>query len=159
MKKINLSDIPAQEWTSPKGKFASLDQEISVALGRKPESTDLKERHPFDVDLCRIPPGKIACPYHSHSAQWEYYQALKGRGKVRDPEGLHPIEPGDCFLFAPGEPHQVINDGSEMLELLIVADNPLGESCYYPDSAKWLVRSPERRVIRSEPIDYNDGEE
>ena len=43
--------------------------------------------------------------------------------------------------------------------LYIVADNPIGESCYYPDSKKWLVRSPESTLIRSEPLDYYDGEE
>jgi hypothetical protein len=40
-----------------------------------------------------------------------------------------------------------------------VADNPIGETCYYPDSGKWLVRSPERSLIRSEPLGYLDGEE
>jgi hypothetical protein len=43
--------------------------------------------------------------------------------------------------------------------LYIVADNPIGESCHYPDSGKWMVRSPERRLLRSEPLDYFDGEE
>ena len=70
-----------------------------------------------------------------------------------------PIEPGDAFIFKPGEPHQLINDGKEDLVLYIVADNPMGESCHYPDSGKWLVHSPERRLIRSEPLDYFDGEE
>ena len=45
-------------------------------------------------------------------------------------------------------------------ELTVVGpDNPIGESCYYPDSKKWIVRSPERRLIRSEALDYYDGEE
>jgi len=43
--------------------------------------------------------------------------------------------------------------------LYVVADNPIGESCHYPDSKKWLVRSPDRTIIRSGPIDYHDGEE
>jgi hypothetical protein len=45
------------------------------------------------------------------------------------------------------------------LVLHIVADNPVGETCHYPDSGKWLVRSPERRLIRSDAVDYYDGEE
>jgi hypothetical protein len=45
------------------------------------------------------------------------------------------------------------------LVLYVVADNPIGESNYFPDSDKWVVRSPERRIIRSEPLDYFDGEE
>ena len=43
--------------------------------------------------------------------------------------------------------------------LLMIADNPIGESGYYPDSKKWIVRSPARTIIRSEPLDYFDGEE
>lgn len=159
MHKINTKDIEEESYTSPKGKFGGTDKEISIALGRKPGSTDLQERHPFDVELGRIPPGKSACPYHSHSAQWEFYHVLSGNGLVRHQGGTTEIEPGDAFIFAPGEPHQLINNGSRDLEILIVADNPIGESCYYPDSKKWLVRSPERKLMRSDPLDYYDGEE
>lgn len=59
MRKVNLEDIPDETWSSPKGKFGGVSKEISVALGRKPSSMDLRERHPFDVELCRIPPGRI----------------------------------------------------------------------------------------------------
>ena len=61
-------------------------------------------------------------------------------------------------IFKPGEPHQLINDGTEDLVLYVVADNPIGESGYYPDSLKWIVRSPERRLFRGEALDYYDGE-
>ena len=159
MKKINLRDIPEETWNSPKGKFAGSSKELSVALGRKPLSTDLKERHPFDVEISRVPAGKRLCPYHSHSAQWEFYHVLSGTGLIRHQDGETPIEMGDAFIFQPDEPHQLINNGSVDLIVYIVADNPVGESCYYPDSKKWLVRSPERALIRSEPLDYHDGEE
>ena len=159
MKKINTNQITEDAWTSPKGKFAGADQGISEALGRKPHSTDLRERHPFDVSICRIPPGKTPYPYHSHSAQWEFYHVISGRGVVRDEQGLTSIQPGDAFLFEPGQPHQITNDGNEELALYVVADNPIGESCHYPDSNKWLVRSPERRLIRSGSLEYYDGEE
>jgi uncharacterized cupin superfamily protein len=159
MRKVNIKDIPEDSWSSPKGKFAGAGKGLSEALGRKPFSTDLKERHPFDVELNRIPPGKTAYPYHSHSAQWEFYYVLSGKGLVRDKDGTTPIELGDAFLFPPEEPHTFANDGVEDLLILIVADNPTGESAYYPDSKKWLVRSPERRLIRGESLDYYDGEE
>lgn len=159
MRKINLRDIPDSSWSSPKGKFNGISKEVSVALGRKPMSTDLNERHPFDVEVTRIGPGQTPCPYHSHSAQWEYYQVIAGKGSVRHADGIDPIETGDAFIFGPGEPHQLINNGTEDLVILVVADNPLGESCHYPDSDKWLVRSPERQLIRSVKIDYYDGEE
>ena len=55
--------------------------------------------------------------------------------------------------------HQLINDSAKDLILYVVADNPFGESNYFPDSQKWIVRSPERRAIRSDALDYYDGEE
>jgi uncharacterized cupin superfamily protein len=146
-------------WSSPKGKFAGAGKEISEELGRKPQSTDLKERHPFDVEITRIAPGQTPCPYHSHSAQWEFYHVISGTGAVRHKDGKTAIAAGDAFIFEPGEPHQLINDGAEDLVLYVVADNPIGESCHYPDSNKWLVRSPERRLISGKAMEYYDGEE
>jgi len=159
MKIVNIRDIPEEPWKSPKGRFATASREISVALGRVPNSTDLRQRQPFDVEICRIPPGHPNYPFHSHSAQWEFYQVLSGTGTVRHDGGSSPIGPGDAFLFEPGQPHQLINSGAENLVVYVVADNPLGESCHYPDSGKWMVRSPERRLVRSEALDYFDGEE
>ncbi len=159
MLKINTHRLAEETWTSPKGKFIGAGKEVSEALGRKPQSTDLLERHPFDVEIVRIPAGKTPYPYHSHSAQWEFYHVISGTGSVRHSEGTTPIEPGDAFIFKPGEPHQLINDSTQDLILYVVADNPFGESTYYPDSQKWGVRMPERRILRSEPIEYFDGEE
>jgi uncharacterized cupin superfamily protein len=159
MRKVNTKNIVEITWTSPKGKFAGAGKQVSEELGRKPASTDLKERHPFDVEIARIPPGKSPYPYHSHSAQWEFYHVISGSGQVRHQDGNMPIEPGDAFIFPPGEPHQLFNNGSDDLVLYVVADNPVGESCHYPDSQKWLVRSPESRLIRSEELEYYDREE
>jgi uncharacterized cupin superfamily protein len=159
MQKINSNELAEETWSSPKGKFGGAEKEISEALGRKPHSTDLMERHPFDVEIIRIEPGKAAYPFHLHSAQWEFYHVISGTGAVRHQDGSASIGPGDAFLFKPNEPHQLINDGTRDLVLYVVADNPLGESVYYPDSKKWGVRSPERRVFRGEALDYYDGEE
>jgi len=159
MKKINTHTLEEHTWASPKGKFGGASKEVSEALGREPLSTDLMKRHPLDVEILRIPPGKTPYPYHSHSAQWEFYHVISGSGLVRDAEGKTPIVPGDAFLFKPNEPHQLINNSAADLIIYVVADNPLGESCYYPDSGKWLVRSPERKIIRSENLDYYDTEE
>jgi uncharacterized cupin superfamily protein len=159
MKKINVQAVPEEPWISPKGKFACFDQGLSLALGREPESLDLAKRHPFDVEICRVPAGMAACPYHSHSAQTEFYLVLEGRGKVRDDAGVHEVEKGDAFIYMPGEAHQLMGGEQVDLKVLIVADNPVGESCHYPDSGKWLVRSPDRAIIRSELLQYFDGEE
>jgi uncharacterized cupin superfamily protein len=158
MRKVNTNDVPPVSWTSPKGKFAGQGVEISEALGRKPMSTDVLERHPFDVEILRIPPGKAPYPYHAHSAQWEFYHVISGNGSARHQDGTTPIVPGDAFIFEPGRAHQLINEGGEDLVLYVVADNPFGESTYFPDSDKCGVRLPERRLMR-DPLDYFDGEE
>jgi uncharacterized cupin superfamily protein len=159
MLKVNTNDIEELTWASPKGRFSGAGKQVSEALGRKPASKNLDERHPFDVEICRIPPGATPYPYHAHSAQWEFYHVISGTGLVRDADGRTPIATGDAFIFKPGEAHQMTNDGSEDLVLYVVANNPIGESGYYPDSKKWFVTLPERRVIRSEPLDRYDGEE
>lgn len=111
---------------------------ISEALGRQPSSNDFLQRHPFDVE--------------PHSAQFEYYQVIIGEGVVRHADGETSVLVGDAFLFKTGEPHQIRNDSDSDLELLIVADNPVGESYYYyPDDAMWMVNSPEPHYVVLHP--------
>src|ERR1051325_7240944 len=88
MRKVNLKDVPEQERKSPKGKFGRITRNISVALGRQPQSLDLFKRHPFDLALVRIPKGKSLCPYHAHAAESELYLVISGRGSVRDNSGI-----------------------------------------------------------------------
>src|SRR5229473_2917092 len=144
MRKVNVKDVPEQERKSPKGKFARFTKNLSVALGREPESLDLSKRHPFDLALVRIPKGKTLCPYHAHAAESELYLVLSGRGNVRDKDGTTEVGPGDAFLFQPGEAHQLSNRGDEDFVYYVIADNPrsggtTGDSCYYPESGKWTV--------------------
>ena len=136
MRKINTNKIKEMSWSSPKGKFAGAGKEVSEELGRKPQSSDLKERHPFDLEILRLAPGQTPYPYHSHSAQWELYHVISGKGVARHKDGTTSIEAGDAFIFEPDEPHQLTNNSSEDLVVLVIADNPIGESSYYPDSKK-----------------------
>jgi len=64
MLKVNTARIAEFTWSSPEGEIIGAGKEISEELGRKPDSTDLNERHPFDVEICRIPPGKTPYTYH-----------------------------------------------------------------------------------------------
>ena len=162
MKKINLREISEEERHSPKGKYHKFVKDISVALGREPESLDLGKRHPFDLAQVRIPPGKSYCPYHSHGAETELYLVVSGRGQVRDHENKSTeVGAGDSFVFAPGEAHQLSNSGDEDFVYYVIADNPRCDSCFYPDSGKFAVRreGPDDVIVRGEDADYYLGEE
>ena len=161
MRKVNLSEIKEEAWQSPGGKYAAYFKGISEALGRDPNSLDLAKRHPFDLELTRVPPGKRNFPYHAHSAQWELYLVIAGKGSVRDENGTTEVVEGDGFIFGPNESHQITNSGEEDLLYYVIADNPIGESAYFPDSGKWKVNKvgTERVVVKGKETDYFDGEE
>ncbi len=158
MKKVNTRDVPGEVWTFAKGQVCKHRSEpVPETRTRAPifDGRFLKKAALRRRDLPDPAGQERACPFHSHSAQWEFYHVISGTGVVRDGSGTTPVEPGDAFVFGPGEAHQVTNDGAADLVLYIVADNPMGESCHYPDSGKWMVRSPDKVILRSPPLDYH----
>ncbi len=112
--------------------------------------------------MCRIPPGKTLCPYHAHSAQWEFYIVLSGTGQVRDEHGTTEVVAGDAFIFRPTEAHALSNAGAVDFVYYVIADNPVGDCCYYPDSNKISFRKLDgSRDLYKQGVkaDYYDGEE
>ena len=105
---------------------------------------------------------KTNFPYHAHSAQWELYLIDFGRGECSPQRWEDRFVSGDAFIFGPDEPHQIINSSDEDLIYYVIADNPIGESGYYPDSGKWKVNkssAADRVVIKGEETHYFDSEE
>ena len=52
--------------------------------------------------------------------------------------------------------------GTEDLIFYVIADNPIGESAYLPDSGKWKVNkssAADRVVLKGKETDWFDGEE
>ena len=161
MQKVNVNEIQERKRQSPSGRFGRASKDISIALGRDPESFDLRKRHPFDLALIRIPKGKALCPYHSHSAESELYLVVSGKGGIRDKEGTTMVTAGDAFFFGPGEAHQLTNAGEEDFVYYVIADNPRGDSCYYPDSGKFAVmkEGTSEVIVKGTETDYFDGED
>lgn len=161
MQKVNVNEIQERKRQSPSGRFGRASKDISIALGRDPESFDLRKRHPFDLALIRIPKGKALCPYHSHSAESELYLVVSGKGGIRDKEGTTMVTAGDVFFFGPGEAHQLTNAGEEDFVYYVIADNPRGDACYYPDSGKFAVmkEGTNEVIVKGTETDYFDGEE
>ena len=161
MRKVNLKDVEEEERKSPKGNFHKFVKDVSIALGRDPDSLDLAKRHPFDLAMVRIPKGKSYCPYHSHGAESELYLVVSGGGSIRDKNGTTQVSAGDAFFFGPGEAHQLSNDGDEDFTYYVIADNPRSDSCYYPDSGKWAVQleGVDYEIVKGKVTDYYGGEE
>ena len=157
MEKIHLDDIAWDEARSPKGIYHSFHKEISRSLGAG-HNTWPKSGHPFDLSLIRVPPGKSVCPFHSHTAQYELFLILSGRGTVRAGDERHEVKAGDAFIHPPGEAHQILNTGSDDLVFYVVADNPPVDISHYPDSGKWGLR-PQGKFFRMTESKYYDGEE
>jgi uncharacterized cupin superfamily protein len=157
MKKINVTKLKWQKWSSPKGRFAQSWKNLSGALGDVPNGWP-KRGHPFNVELTSVPPGKAACPFHSHLLQWEFYLIVSGTGVARCGPERVKVKAGDAFMHPPGEAHQLINTGKKPLVFYIIADSPPMDACHYPDSNKWLIRQP-RKIFRMTEVDYHDGEE
>jgi len=162
MRKVNIKDIKEESWQSPRGKYAVSFKGISEALVVREIMLARRHAIPFDLEWNRVPPGKHNFPYHAHSAQWELYLVFSGKGSVRHKDGTTEVVPGDAFIFGPDEPHQLSNSSQEDFIYYVIADNPIGESAYYPDSGKWKVNkssAADRVVVKRKETDYFDGEE
>lgn len=158
MIRTQADDLPWTTQSSPKGKYGLARRSLSIAAGGQKDIGTWGGGHPFDLEIHRIPPGKINFPLHEHSAQWEGYYILSGSGQARGPKGKEAIKAGDYLVFPPGEAHQIINNGTEDLTYLVIADQPQADVIHYPDSGKWMVK-PQRKVFEMAEADYFKGEE
>jgi uncharacterized cupin superfamily protein len=131
---VNLDELKLEE--GAKGdKFAWKTAQISQALGAK------------DLGYCLdvIPPGKSACPFHSHRGQEEMFLVLSGKGTLRYGAEKRAIRAGDVICCPTGGPetaHQVINDSTEELRMLSVSTKVYPDFCEYPDSGKIMAFGP-----------------
>ncbi len=157
-RKVSLDALAWTPWSSPKGKFAQLSKEVSVALGAKHRQPLTQGGHPFDLELAQVPPGKSACPHHAHALQWECYFFQAGCGEFRLGEERFAVGAGDLVMARPGVAHSFTNTGDEALAYLLVTDDPPADFCHYPDSGKWGTSAP-RQFFRPQAADYFDGEE
>ena len=119
----------------------------------------------LSAGLWELPPGKRSFPLHAHLVTDEALYVLSGTGKVRTPEGLTAIGPGDFVHFPPGGPaHQLVNDGTEPLVYLGLGAGIGADVVEYPDSDKVaaVAGTGEARkrfaFKRGTQVDYWDGE-
>ncbi len=111
------------------------------------------------VNQTRLPPGRVACPFHHHQREDEAFFVLSGRGVLRYGDELHELSPGDCVSCPAGSglAHQIANPYDEDLVYLAIGINDEHEVCVYPDTGKVMVRSL-GSVGRLEKTPYMEGE-
>ncbi len=116
--------------------------------------------------LWELPPGKKSFPFHVHHVTEEAMFVVSGHAKVRTPEGMTGIGPGDYVSFPPGDlAHQLVNDGTEPLVYVGMAATQGVDVVEYPDSKKVASAlgqpgAGKRFVFRQDSqVDYFDGEE
>ncbi len=116
--------------------------------------------------LWELPPGKKSFPFHSHEVTEEALFVVSGTAKVRTPDGLTPIGPGDFVSFPAGGPaHQLVNDGEEALVYIGMAAVAGMDVVTYPDSGKVMTsvggfpKAKLRMMFKTDAqVDYFDGE-
>ena len=115
--------------------------------------------------LWELSPGKRSFPYHAHRITEEALFVVSGHAKVRGPDGLTPIGPGDYVSFpAGGPPHQLVNDGTEPLVYVGMSAVSGFDLVDYPESKNLAVAvgqwpNPERHIFKKgSEVDYWDGE-
>jgi quercetin dioxygenase-like cupin family protein len=62
-------------------------------------------------------PGQIA-PAHAHADMYEVFLCVSGTGSIVIDGDTYELTPGHFYLCEPGEMHEIVNDGQDVLELL-----------------------------------------
>jgi mannose-6-phosphate isomerase-like protein (cupin superfamily) len=97
-------------WSSPPHK-----RELKVLLSPKVHGTSPQ----LSIGMVSIPPGESGDP-HFHDTEQETWFVISGTGKLVVGEEEVKLE-ADMVVVAPaGVPHQIINDGSQVLKALFI---------------------------------------
>jgi uncharacterized cupin superfamily protein len=114
-------------------------------------------------NLIELPPGQALCPYHWETDE-EWLLVLKGRLRVRHPEGEDEVGPGDLVAFPAGPEgaHKTTTVGEETARFIFLSTQNFPALAVYPDSRKvgvWHPAGDVNLMVRAgTKIDYYDGE-
>jgi uncharacterized cupin superfamily protein len=116
------------------------------------------------ASLYELAAGQSICPYHYEWAEEEWLYVLGGEPILRDPDGEHPLTPGDLVFFpvGPAGAHKVTNRGDGIVRVLMFSTVKDTAVTVYPDSDKIGVHTPgeDDIMVRRESggVGYYDGE-
>jgi uncharacterized cupin superfamily protein len=145
---VNIDELKLEHFE--KGdKFASDGVRMGPLVGAK----DLG--YSYDV----VPPGKRACPFHSHRGEEEMFFIVHGTGTLRYGDETRRIRAGDVICCPTGDPetaHQIVNDSDEELAYLSISTMMPADICEYPDSKKVgaFAQGMQHMTRREHHLDY-----
>jgi uncharacterized cupin superfamily protein len=125
---VNVGDLELEH-----GSHGDTFEWRTARLGPKLGAKELG--YSYDV----VPPGKRACPFHSHRAEEEMFFIVSGSGTLRYGNETRAIRAGDvicCPVGGPETAHQIVNDSDADLAYVSVSTMMPAEVCEYPDSNK-----------------------
>ena len=125
---VNVNDVPLEPFVKGEN-YRSDCVRLGPLLGAKSLG------YSYDI----VPPGKRACPFHSHRAEEEMFFIVRGSGTLRYGNETRAIRAGDVICCPTGGPetaHQIINDSDGELAYISVSTMMPAEVCEYPDSKK-----------------------
>lgn len=93
------------------------------------------------INIARIPPGKEAFVYHSHTTEEEWIYILSGQGELLLNGQTFTLEAGDFAAFpAPGYAHLLSNKSSAELVYLMGGENHPFEVAEFPSLGRVMIR-------------------
>jgi Uncharacterized conserved protein, contains double-stranded beta-helix domain len=124
-----LSEIPGEKINAPEGSaFGGLRQRVGAQIGARK----------LGYSFFKVPPGKAAFPYHTHSGNEEMIYIIGGEAVLRFGNEEIALTGGSVIACPPGGEyaHQLINTGQGELHYLVVITMDYPDLSEYPDSNK-----------------------
>jgi uncharacterized cupin superfamily protein len=158
---VHLSNVPLEEVSAPPGsRFGGKRQRVGSFVGAQK----------LGYSWFRVPSGKAAFPYHTHTGNEEMIYILEGNAVLRLGKEEIAVTGGTVIACPPGAdyPHQLVNTGSQELCYLVVSTMEYPDISIYPDSNKigaYATSGRDRRLglrglyVKDQNVDYYHGED
>lgn len=133
---LTAADIAAMEGEQRTHFLNPNAVRLSKSLG---DATGLTH---IGVHLVRVAPGRECTEYHKHYYEDECVYVLSGQGTAIIEGDRYPVGAGD-FLGLPADTaaHNIINDGTEDLLILVMGQRLQQDVADYPAKGKRLYRN------------------
>ncbi len=158
---IQLSEVSVEKINAPEGSaFGGQRQRVGAQIGARK----------LGYSFFKVPPGKAAFPYHTHSGNEEMIYIIDGEGVLRFGKEEIAVIAGSVIACPPGGDyaHQLINTGGGELHYLVVSTMDYPDLSEYPDSNKvGAYGSPavgpnvgfRALYVRDRNVNYYEGED